>query len=67
YSFGHIGVNAVIFNTFFQDLTKPNGHVESMDRHVSPGSLYLTQLKERLGEQAVRNITSAGQRIDDSY
>ena len=56
YSFGHIGVNAVIFNTFFQDLTKPNGHVESLDRHVAPKSLYLTQLRERLGEAAVRNV-----------
>ncbi len=56
YSFGHIGVNAVIFNAVFQDLTKPNGHVESMDKHVTPKSLYLTQLKERLGEKAVMNI-----------
>ena len=56
YSFGHIGVNAVIFNANLQDLTKPNGHVESMDRHVTPRSLYLTQLKERLGEQAVSNV-----------
>jgi hypothetical protein len=56
YSFGHIGVNAVIFNTAYQDLTKPNGHVESLDKHVTPQSLYLTQLKERLGEQAVKNV-----------
>ena len=49
YSFGQIGVNAVIFNAGLQDLTKPNGHVESMDMHVTPRSLYLTQLKERLG------------------
>jgi len=55
YSFGHIGINAVIFNAGLQDLTKPNGHVESMDVHVAPRSLYLTQLKERLGEQAVKN------------
>ena len=61
YSFGQIGVNAVIFNTFFQDLTKPNGHVESLDRHVMPKSLYLTQLKERLGDQAVKNIISGDQ------
>ncbi len=61
YSFGHIGVNAVIFNAGLQDLTKPNGHVESMDYHVSPKSLYLTQLKERLGEEAVRNVTKEGQ------
>lgn len=56
YSFGHIGINAVIFNAALQDLSKPNGHVESMDRHVTPNSLYLTQLQERLGEQAVKNI-----------
>ncbi|MBN2636606.1 MAG: hypothetical protein JXR61_10080 [Prolixibacteraceae bacterium] len=56
YSFGHIGVNAVIFNAALQDLTKPNGHVESLDKHVTPQSLYLTQLKERLGEQAVKNV-----------
>jgi hypothetical protein len=56
YSFGHIGVNAVIFNAGLQDLSKPNGHVESTDVHVTPRSLYLAQLKERLGEQAVRNI-----------
>ena len=57
YSFGHIGVNAVIFNAGLQDLKKPNGHVESMDYHVTPKSLYLTQLKERMGEQAVINVT----------
>lgn len=64
YSFGHIGVNAVIFNAVFQDLSKPKGHVESMDRHVTPRSLYLTQLKERLGEGAVRNIAKADQKIE---
>jgi len=57
YSFGHIGINAVIFNALLQDLSKPKGHVESMDRHVTPRSLYLTQLKERLGEGVVKNIT----------
>jgi hypothetical protein len=56
YSFGHIGVNAVIFNAGLQDLTKPNGHIESIDYHVKPRSLYLTQLKERLGMEAVNNI-----------
>jgi hypothetical protein len=57
YSFGHIGINAVIFNALLQDLSKPNGHVESIDTHVAPRSLYLTQLKDRLGEEAVKNIT----------
>ncbi len=61
YSFGHIGINAVIFNAGLQDLTKKNGHVESMDTHVTPKSLYLTQLKERLGIEAVRNISKGGQ------
>ena len=60
YSFGHIGVNAVIFNAGLQDLTKPNGHVESVDRHVTPRSLYLTQLKERLGMEAVNNTLKKG-------
>jgi hypothetical protein len=57
YSFGHIGVNAVVFNAGLQDLTKPNGHVESMDAHVTPRSLYLTQLKERLGIEAVNAVS----------
>ena len=48
-------MNAVTFNAALQDLTYPNGHVESLDKHVTPKSLYLTQLKERLGEQAVKN------------
>ncbi|MRR21353.1 hypothetical protein EG830_00015 [bacterium] len=64
YSFGHIGINAVIFNALLQDLTKPNGHVESLDWHVAPRSLYLTQLKERLGPEAVNKITLKGQSPD---
>lgn len=61
YSFGHIGVNAVIFNTRFQDLTLENGHMESLGVHVTPRSLYLSQLRERLGESAVRQIATADQ------
>jgi hypothetical protein len=57
YSFGHLGVNAVIFNTPLQDLTKPRGYIESLDKHVTPKSLYLTQLKERLGAEALKNIS----------
>ncbi len=60
YSFGHIGVNAVVYNAALQDVTKPNGFVESTDKHVTPKSLYLTQLKERLGEQAVLNTMKTG-------
>ena len=61
YSFGHIGVDAVIFNAPLQDLTAPRGHIESLDRHVTPRSLYLTQLKERLGEEAVKNVLKENQ------
>jgi hypothetical protein len=64
YSFGHIGINAVIFNTFFQDYTQPRGHIESMDRHVYPRSLYLTQLRERLGDGAVKNIVNKVQTVE---
>lgn len=62
FSFGHIGVDAVVFNIALQDPTKESGHIESLDRHVSPRSLYLTQLRERLGEAAVRNISVPSQR-----
>lgn len=61
YSFGHIGVNAVIFNTRFQDLTLENGHMESVGVHVTPRSLYLTQLRERIGEGAVRQVATPDQ------
>jgi hypothetical protein len=61
YTFGHIGVNAVVFNIPLQDTTKENGHIESLDRHVTPRSLYLTQLRERLGETAMRNVAVRAQ------
>jgi hypothetical protein len=61
FSFGHLGVNAVVFNIPLQDPTKENGHIESLDRHVMPRSLYLTQLRERLGDAAVRQIAVASQ------
>lgn len=61
FSFGHIGVNAVVFNIPLQDSTKDDGHIESLDRHVTPRSLYPTQLRERLGDAAVRQIATAGQ------
>jgi hypothetical protein len=61
FSFGHLGVNAVIFNIPLQDTTKENGHIESLGRHVTPRSLYLTQLRERLGDAAVRQVALASQ------
>ena len=63
FSFGHLGVNAVVFNIPLQDPTKENGHIESLDKHVMPRSLYLTQLRERLGEAAVRQIAASSQLV----
>jgi hypothetical protein len=34
----------------------PNGIFESHNHAVTPASLYLAQLRERLGDQAVKNI-----------
>jgi hypothetical protein len=61
FSFGHIGIDAVVFNIPLQDPTKEGGHIESLDRHVTPRSLYLTQLRERLGDAAVRHIAAPNQ------
>jgi hypothetical protein len=61
FSFGHLGVNAVIFNIPLQDTTKENGHIESLGRHVAPRSLYLAQLRDRLGDAAVRQVAAASQ------
>ena len=61
YTFGHRGVNSVVFNIPLQDTSKENGHIESLDRPVTPRSLYLTQLRERLGEAAVRNVATPRQ------
>lgn len=61
FSFGHIGIDAVVFNIPLQDPAKEGGYIESLDRHVTPRSLYLTQLRERLGEAAVRNIAASSQ------
>jgi hypothetical protein len=62
YSFGHIGVDSISFNTPLQDLTKEGGYIESLDTHVSPRSLYLTQLRDRLGESALRSVAAPGQK-----
>ncbi|MFC1508914.1 hypothetical protein ACFL60_04400 [Candidatus Omnitrophota bacterium] len=61
FAFGHIGIHAVVFNTNLVDHRFPNGHIESWDKHVTPRSLYLKQLEDRLGRDAVRNIAVSGQ------
>ncbi|WP_369349753.1 hypothetical protein [Stenotrophomonas sp. JAG2] len=41
---------------------EPAGIVQSMGQVVTPRSLYLQQLRDRLGEQAVINVTTEAQR-----
>ncbi|MFC1552258.1 hypothetical protein ACFL6P_06790, partial [Candidatus Latescibacterota bacterium] len=56
FTFGHIGINSTAINLVFQDNSKEEGYMESLDRHVTPGSLYQKQLMDRLGPQALANI-----------
>ncbi|MCE5248732.1 hypothetical protein LLG96_00785 [bacterium] len=60
YAFGHIGIHATVFNTYYQDLTLKDGYIESWDKHVDPPSLYLKQLEDRLGSQGLVNIGQNG-------
>lgn len=39
-----------------------NGFWESTNRHIQPRSLYISQLRDRLGDAAVNNVTLAAQR-----
>ncbi len=57
YAIGHIGIHAMVFNTFYQDHDKPNGFIESWDRHVTPESLYRAQLRDRLGSHSDGKVT----------
>ena len=63
YSFGHIGVDMISYNTAFQDLTKEGGYIESLDTHVTPRSLYLTQLRDRLGDATVHAVATSSQKV----
>jgi hypothetical protein len=56
YSIGHIGMHSMIFNKALINYEFPDGYIESLDIHVTPRSLYLKQLEDRLGIQAVNNI-----------
>jgi len=57
YAFGPVGFHVGIFNSSRIDYSFGNGHIESWDEHVSPRSLYLKQLEDRLGKEAVINIS----------
>ena len=63
YSFGHIGVDSVVFNIAVPGPDQGERHIESLDRHVAPRSLYLTQLRDRLGENALRNVIAPSQKV----
>ncbi|MFC1694022.1 hypothetical protein ACFL1R_11000, partial [Candidatus Latescibacterota bacterium] len=52
WAIGQIGEYKMIHNIPLVDLTKP-----SQGEHVTPRSLYLVQLEERLGKEAVANIS----------
>ena len=62
FSFGHIGIDSIPYNIALQDPTKEGGYIESLDAHVTPRSLYLTQLRDRLGVNALENVTTASQK-----
>lgn len=56
YVIGHVGEYKMIHNLQLIDDTKPRGFIEHQGVHVTPRSLYLTQLEERLGSDALGNI-----------
>ncbi|MGH7494767.1 MAG: hypothetical protein ACREOO_20540 [bacterium] len=57
YAIGHVGPEA---EPNFHG--KEKGHWESHGQHVTPESLYLKQLEDRLGKRAVEEVTTTEQR-----
>src|SRR5581483_968638 len=57
-----IGFVGKVDRPAFPQMHHSNGYFECFGHHVKPESLYLQQLKERLGEQAVGNISAASDR-----
>lgn len=53
---GCIGTNLPTARPFDKEPALPLGITDSPDAKVKPASLYLTQLEERLGKQALKNI-----------
>lgn len=60
-----IGCTGKTYGGRFKD--RPWGYFESHGKHVKPRSLYLSQLKDRLGEAAVANISTEEQRKGPIY
>jgi|GEM_PF-1218577 len=57
YSFGHVGGKVPGFVPNATDpRPRPDGWIESLGQHLEPRSLYLQQLTDRLGADAVRRI-----------
>ncbi|GAA4865490.1 hypothetical protein GCM10023310_51260 [Paenibacillus vulneris] len=60
YAIGHAGTKERPFLPNQHDLRpREDGFWDQYGQHVEPRSLYLQQLKERLGDQAVQNISKA--------
>jgi len=53
---GCIGKNQPMPRPFGTEPNLPEGIIDSQGIHVTPASLYLAQLKERLGNQTLENI-----------
>jgi hypothetical protein len=53
---GSIGHDSLASRPFGTGPNLPEGTLDSLGTHVEPKSLYLTQLSERLGPQALKNI-----------
>jgi len=57
YSFGHVGSKVPGFVPNATDpRPRPDGWIESLGQHLEPRSLYLQQLTDRLGPNAVQRI-----------
>ena len=62
YAIGHVGEKGA---GFIKEM--PDGGWESLGNHVVPRSLYLAQLKDRLGSEAVLAVTTEAQRQGTIY
>ena len=59
YSVGHVGLHAMPFNVELVDHRWGDGCIESLDLHVAPRSLYLSQLAARTGTDSARRAAEA--------
>ncbi len=57
WAIGCVGKQDLAPMPFGKEPMLPQGYIDSNDKPVSPASLYLEQLRERLGEPAVANVS----------